>query len=391
MHKFLKLKHIIFIYVAMMAASGVAIETQHDFVVKQSVANYHVQIPGVGSGNQQSQMDLMGRWVGEYRHDARRMQINCYGIASGAGDSSFNTQEIYDANRSSFFRKKNKDLANAVERVVDCDQFSLDFVGNSARFRLGRFAINFSRSLIFTPNDFFGNYGSLQLERSFKPGVDGFEYEKSYPHGAGLRFVAVAHYNTQNRLIWNKSNYVARVYQDYPGWQLGILAAQLGDSHVLATDMHTSWKSANIRAVYQYRYGQDQKLSQLTLGMDGQISVQLSWLSELYYSDQGYRGKGFEGFDSSSFKWLRWTARTYALVGVNQQSSPLVQSSYYMLINTEDRSWILMTQQNYSVSDESSLGLVYSRGFAGHDANEGEGGEFSYQKYSVLGTLEFYL
>jgi hypothetical protein len=390
MYKFLNLKHIIFICLGMVATSGLAIETQHDFVVKQSIANYHTEIPGVGSGSHQSQLGLMGRWVGEYRTHAQRMQINCYAMASKAGNSSFNTQEIYDANRSTFLRKSNGP-ANSLEQVLDCDQLSWGYVGNSARIRLGRFAINFSRSLIFSPNDFFGNYGSLQLERSFKPGVDGFEYEKSYAEGTGVRFVAVAHYNSENRLIWNKTNYVARIYQDFPGWQLGVLAAELGGAQVWATDMHASSKSSNIRAVYQYRYDQDQKLSQLTLGMDGQISAQLNWLSEFYYSDQGYWGQKFEDFDTSSFSWLRWTARTYALVGINQQSSPLIQSSYYMLINTEDRSWILMTQQSHSISDEGSLSLVYSRGFAGHDAREQAGGEFSYQKYSVLGTLEFYL
>lgn len=270
---------------------------------------------------------------------------------------------------------------NRTQAVQSLDRFSMSYTTDAWVFTVGRQAYSWGNGIVFRPMDLFDPFAPDAVDESYKPGIDAVYVQRLFASGSDVTALIVprrdpvsgrvANADSSGALKWHTSAgnlqidlMLARDYRDQvlglglsgawgqAIWRLSLVPTRLdtgGTRMSLVANIEHAWRwrERNVSGFVEYfrngfgRGGAVHALDQL----GGALLARLA------------RGQLFD------------MGRDYVAAGLRVQLTPLFDVDPTVLVNSHDRSALLLVQGSYSIAQ--NLTLVFgARGAVGPAGTE---------------------
>jgi hypothetical protein len=117
--------------------------------------------------------------------------------------------------------------AGSVLATMGVDRLALRFHAGSFSLTAGRFAVNYSVTSFFTPNDFFAPFSATSVNKLYKPGVDALRLGWSLGMASAVEVVGVLGNDAQGVPTWANSAVLAHARTLVGGFELSALGGKV--------------------------------------------------------------------------------------------------------------------------------------------------------------------
>jgi len=249
------------------------------------------------------------------------------------------------------------------------DRVYLDYSTGKWQFRLGRQRVNWGMNLVWNPNDVFNTYSFLNFDYEERPGTDALKVqyytsetsslELVWQMGNGLDEMALA-----SRFRFNKWAYD---FQILGGWVEEDLVLGAG----WAGDIHGGGFRGELTCLLPRDNSGDEALLASVSG-DYSFPNSLMLHAGFLYNSAGTRGpilpSGLFAADDASPRGL--SRGKYAGFGqISYSVTPLFTTSFSLIVNPSDGSFVLNPSLGYSLMTNWDL-LLVGQHFCGDDFTE---------------------
>lgn len=234
----------------------------------------------------------------------------------------------------------------------DLDRFAVSWFTPVADFTIGRQAITWGNSNLFTTGDIWTQFSPFEIDTSQKRGVDGVR-ALAYPWGLELDLVVVDRGDLENlsggaRLAWSlgPAEYYSAVAKNYD--RLYAFGGAVVEWE--STRFHTE-----VALPFNYHDG-DLELPVATVGFD-YFSSEVSVFAEYHFNGYGMDGDNYLAAATNSRvargeQYLLGTH--YGGLAVSYLPIPELTLTGSSFVNLEDPSALLIPSVGYSLSDNTS-------------------------------------
>lgn len=311
---------------------------------------------------------LEGRLPGSVRYDAN-LYVDLSRAPAGATGGSFSTassfRSPYRARQLEwdFWRDGNVSAQAAVDRLRIRRAFGPVDVA------LGRFPVNYSVAMVFTPNDFFAPFSASAINRTFKPGVDAAQVGVNLGDWSALEVTAVLGSDAEGTPAWARSAAVARLETVAFNFQAALLGGRLAERWMVGATLQGDIEGVSVRAEGHVGFpdveGDPHARASAGVGhtfgwRSLTIGGEYAFFSDGASSPGEYLARAQRFFPDD----LPYLGRHYAGVSASAELIPILHAGVLALANLGDRSGMLSFNLSYSISNEADFvaGAIVGRG-----------------------------
>ncbi len=170
-------------------------------------------------------------WLRYEIHSVFGLAFSSTGLNFNAPGSVATRYRAFDADRSLW---RERDASSEILM----DRLNVRFIFPRADLTIGRQAITFGKAYFWNPLDVFLAFDPAQLDRDYKPGVDGFRLDIPVGDFSGFNLMGIAGrditsagtYRNPRRVFdasWYGSSVLGRYYTTVSGWDLALQAGKI--------------------------------------------------------------------------------------------------------------------------------------------------------------------
>ncbi len=128
------------------------------------------------------------------------------------------------------------------------DRFSLNLEVDRISLTLGRFAVNYSATSIFTPNDFFAPFSPTAINQMYKPGVDAVQLGITTGLLSTVELLGVMGYGTDDVPAWGRSAVLARLSTILWNFEWALMGGKVAERWIVAASLQGEVGPFGVRA-----------------------------------------------------------------------------------------------------------------------------------------------
>ncbi|MFH1435434.1 MAG: hypothetical protein ABIJ56_06930 [Pseudomonadota bacterium] len=255
------------------------------------------------------------------------------------------------------------------------DRFSINIEVDRVTITVGRFPINYSKTRIFTPNDFFAPFSSAAVNKMYKPGVDALRVSVSLGMLSSIELAAVLGSDDDGSPSWGKTAFMLRAAAVKWSFEWAVLGGKLAGRWVLGASIqgeagpfglraeaHAGFPDADGRGSLDDMDGDgessDDIHGRLALGIDKMftwhniaISAEYMYVSDGAASPSDYLGRALRFYpDDQTFMGSH-----YVGLSAGGEIVPILMVQGMVLFNARDFSGLGALFFVHNMTDESDL------------------------------------
>lgn len=246
---------------------------------------------------------------------------------------------------------------------IDIDRLQFKFRFPALDITIGRQALTFGKTYFWNPMDLYFPFGSVQFDRDYKPGVDGFRVDIPTGDFSGLTLIGILGAGPAANRVF-RSSVLGRAYFTLSGWDASIQAGKAEGGLHLSSALVGEIGSIETRASASYFNPQESLLPRELVETPEHCAVVVgfgkSFASRLSIQVEGlYNSAGSPPLDQAlalaaagqilqAGRWLLGSSANYEL-------SPLWRSSLAWIRSFSDGSQVIQPSIYYSLSSEVDL------------------------------------
>lgn len=254
---------------------------------------------------------------------------------------------------------------------VGLDRAKLAFDRGPASFEVGRFPINDSVSLFFTPNDYFAPFSATAVNRIYKPGVDGARFAYAFGPLSSVEITGVLGFDDGYRAAWSHSAVMLRASTVQWGFEGSVHGGKVAQRWVAGASLQGDLGPVGVRAeghVGVPDFEGDGRRGATDTGrpVHGRfaggpnmnfdwhrlsVGAEYAFYSEGAASPSAYLDRAQRFFPDD----LPYLARHYVGVNAGLEIVPVLYANALSLVNASDGSGLAALSFVYSVADEADL------------------------------------
>ncbi len=252
------------------------------------------------------------------------------------------------------------------------DRAYVDYVSGNFEARVGRQRINWGINMVWNPNDIFNTMNYFDFDYEERPGTDAIKLQ----YYTGVASSAELVYKAADS--WDQSAVAGMYRMNKWGYDWQILGGYLKENYVLGAGWSGHIDKAGFRGEATY-FRNSNNFADTTGHLIASISADYIFQSSLYlhggllYNSEGTTGDAArEGMFLSSQELSVKTltpAKSSLFFQTRYQFTPLLTGDISAIVNPYDKSYFLMPQVTYSLSDNVST-LLTGQLFSGDDGTE---------------------
>ena len=277
-----------------------------------------------------------------------------------------------ETNRSPYLQEHWHDSA-ALDGFLTIDRLNLRTTIARFDVTIGRFPINMSNMMIFTPNDFFAPFRPFDYYREYKPGVDAIRIEHALGQKGQISVLGVAGYDiphissrvgpqpaTAAHYSPVAASALARLSYPLGRFETALIGGKLGPYNMAGFSLQGEAGPIGIRAEGHQganRYAK-QNYDEFAGGFDIRLGRRVVVELEQFYNGLGYGNTNdyaqLANYSTSSQLLI---ARNYTGLLANVEVNGLTSLKFLAIANEEDRSVLGSVDLAYSASPNSQIVL----------------------------------
>ena len=352
-------------------------ETNNKFLVRESVT-----------------AELSSNW---------RTELNVYSLLLGSTDKGSAATALQngteESNRSPKLERHWHD-SHKLDAYLTVDRINVRGRVAGTEVAVGRFPIDTSTTVLFTPNDFFAPFRPFQYYREYKPGVDAISLDRPLGPKGQLTVFGVAGYESeakiarvgksqQSRYSAKSSSIMGRAGYTIEGVEGSVLVGKHGLYDVAGFTLQGQLKDFGIKAEGHQRRHREKSISaaEVAFGLDYRLTPTVLLQFEQFFNGVGYGSASeYERVKKDEDPPLYYLGRNYSGLVTSYEVTPLLNLKGILIGNHTDHSALLSTQAAYSVAQnaEFTCSLLLPRGRAPHE----ETLRSEYGSFPTILTLE---
>jgi hypothetical protein len=251
---------------------------------------------------------------------------------------------------------------------------SLTLKADPVSLTLGRFAVNYSVTNIFTPNDFFAPFSATAINTVYKPGVDALRFAVAAGSFTSFELVRVLGYDDDGVPTWGRSALLGRSSTVLGGIEWALLGGKLAERWIVGASAQGELGPIGLRceghAGFADRNG-DGKLDpsdavpgrprvhgRLSAGLD----VPFEWHNTTIGAEYEFLSDGASAPDRYLERWLArfpddptQLGQHYVGASVRGEIIPILRAAVLGMLNPADYSGLASVSLSYSIADEAEF------------------------------------
>lgn len=264
----------------------------------------------------------------------------------------------------------------AVKGQLGLDRLAVKLQYDSLQLELGRIPINYSKTMLFAPNDFFAPFSATAINKIYKPGVDALRVSFAAGQLSNLELVAVLGFDGADRPSWSHSAVLLRA--NTVRWEVewAVLGGKLAGRWVLGASLQGAVGPVGLRAEGHAGFVDhdgdgslevDFTASALqTPRVHGRVAAgadyRWAWRNAtisgelLYQSD----GASYPGAYTTRARRLRpddlpYLGQLYLGLSGGLELLPILRANALVLVNAQDGSGMAALTLMYNIADEADF------------------------------------
>lgn len=312
-----------------------------------------------------------------------RAEFNVYNLLLGSTDKASASTALQsgtdESNRSPKLERHWHD-SHKLDGYLTIDRLNIRGRIADAEIAVGRFPIDTSTTILFTPNDFFAPFRPYQYYREYKPGVDALSIDHSLGEKGQLTLLGVTGYESaakisrvgkpqERRFSPQAGSILARASYTLRGFEGAVLAGKQGFYDLAGFTLQGEVGKFGIKAEGHQRKHRRQPISssQVAVGFDYRPAASLLLQFEQFFNGAGYGTVvEYERVKTDEDPPLYFLGRNYSGLVAAYELTPLVNLKGMVISNLTDRSALVSTNAVYAVAEnaEVTFSLLLPRGKA---------------------------
>jgi len=228
--------------------------------------------------------------------------------------------------------------------------------------RIGRQRIAWGTAMMWNPMDILNPFNPIQLERLEREGIDAALLDWDYSALSRVSLVYAKKQSGDSSAVRWRSNLL--------GFDLSLMAGRFLENTVFGFDFAGQVGDIGVRGeMTQTDPDNERRFTHAVVGADYTFSNSLSFNLEFYFNSQGStRSKAYQ-FNRLLSGDMLSLARHYMGFYSSYDVTPLLQASYFLIVNLDDNSTFFSPNLVYSVTDniEGSAGVQTFNGDTGSE------------------------
>ena len=289
----------------------------------------------------------------EFRADIRTRLLNGYTVNNTPG-----LEQIYERDSNYFdlswvwFRTDHSLMHSAIDRA------HLSYIHGPWEVHVGRQRINWSRTLLWSPNDLFNNYAYLDFDYEERPGVDALTAQYSWSYASSVEL------SYQIADSFDRSVIAGMVRLSTGNYDLQFIGGHYRKHAVIGGGWAGYIRNAGFKGELSYFHPEDGFFSSTghitaTTGFDYMFSNGIYLQSELLYNE-GYNLKGnpLNTLVQPPSANNLFIAKSGLFINASYQIHPLVSGNLGFMSSFDQSIFIAIPQLSISMTEDIDLLLL---------------------------------
>ncbi|MBN2361854.1 MAG: hypothetical protein JXR83_20555 [Deltaproteobacteria bacterium] len=252
-------------------------------------------------------------------------------------------------------------------RIVDATGYTIDLRVDRAALLLklphvdltvGRQPVSFGSTFFFTPLDLVAPFSPVVIDREYKPGVDAVRGDLFFGTSGKLTLVAAyaGDWDLQGSIL------AGRAGATFWNWDVGMFVGEVREQAVLGLDTTGDLFGVAVRGegTVTFARGED-PFGRIALGADRRLDCGLTLMGEIYVQTNG-AAKAKEylrvATDDRHRRGELWAmGRYYAALSASYELLPIVNVSFFSVVNLADPSALIGPALVWSVAENAELAV----------------------------------
>lgn len=225
------------------------------------------------------------------------------------------------------------------------DRLNLSYSGESFYLKVGRQVVNLATTFYFSPNDFFGSFSVRSFNRDYKQGVDAIYSELQL---GGLSQLSALLVNNHREKA--PTSALLRLESAFENISWMAFAAEVSDpftfrQKIIGGSIQTDiLDQIGLRAEGHINQHNHKRTAEWVVGLEQR------WANELNLNVEWFHHGAKAVLNN-----LPYSGSQYLALGLSYPFNPLLNGSFSLIHNMDDRSQLHTAYLNYSLSNESTL------------------------------------
>lgn len=244
---------------------------------------------------------------------------------------------------------------------------------------IGRQQIPWGLGHFFTPTDLFNPFNPTQIELDERDGVDAVNLMSKTHRGFKGQLI----YAPPGRTL-HPQRFLAHVWRDVKGYQLGVLGGRVKRDHVAGFDAEGNLKGSTVRGEFLFREARREKdFFKFTVNADHNFAHNIYVLLEYHYNGQGRRDDSDYQLDRLIRGEIQQLGKNYTALLIGHDLTPLLRLENHAIFNMDDASFYFRPELRYELRANLLL-TTAAQIFAGDKRDE-----FGLGKNLYLAEIKF--
>ena len=298
-------------------------------------------------------------WLSYELHEVNTLTLetSTASAGSGFGGGLFSSQGGKTAYRLDPLRVTRPKGESDATATAELDRVSVKLKTSSFDATIGRQAITFGKAYFWNPLDVFFAFGSLQLDRDYKPGVDAVRLDVPISDFSGVTLVGSMG-DVHGKDPYARAAFIGRAYTTVADWDVTIEGGKRQDGYLVGAGFSGEIATVEVRGegAQFFNDGEPERerpfIGVLGLGRRFESTLHLQ-VEHLY--NGGARPDLAESFALVAAGRLQQATRNVTGVVASYELLPVLTGSVALLFAWTDRSFAVQPGLAYSAADEVDL------------------------------------
>ena len=257
-----------------------------------------------------------------------------------------------------------------VKGQLGLDRLLVKIYLSSVEIHLGRMPVNYTATMIFTPNDFFAPFSTTAVNKIYKPGVDALRVSWAPGTFSSVELVAVMGSDEDGVPSWSRTALLLRASTVKWDTQWALLGGKLAGRYVVGFSLQGEAGPLGVRAEGHLGFpdaegdglDQDRSVREIHARVAAGVDHKFIWrnasvgFEAMFLSDGASWSGGYtrrlSGFYPDEVPYL---ASLYLGLSGGLELIPILRAGAMVLVNTQDGSGMAALTLIYSIADEADF------------------------------------